>query len=128
MKRSAAVMLMVVSLAAHARAEDLPPYPAGTNGCSGGISLFWRQVLKRVPSWETCCYEHDREYRRYGIWTEKARSDRKLLACIAEKNPAIGAAMFTAVIAIGQIFFKYDLSRIGEDYAAQSHYGRAGAE
>lgn len=32
------------------------------DGCSAGISKFWRKVIGTPPAWEGCCDKHDEAY------------------------------------------------------------------
>lgn len=128
MKRIVIGTLIAALVAPMAHSRHLPPYPDGTNGCSGGVSSFWRNVTHRVPVWENCCYAHDLAYRRGGVWSDRARAYRTLFACVTRADPFAGTVMFVAVVALGQIHFPFNLSRIASDAAALNVYARAGAE
>jgi hypothetical protein len=106
--------------------QALPVYPVGTNGCSGGISNFFRAIQHKVPAWESCCYAHDVSYRTGGIYNDKARADRTLLRC-AQLNGGklVGALMFIGVSIFGTSFYIFDWRRLKEDYAAQWFYSRS---
>lgn len=126
--RRLAVALLVFALVFPANAASLPPLPQGTDGCSGGVSSFWRNVTHRVPVWETCCYAHDPAYRIGGTWTDRARADQRLFVCIVRSDPFAGTVMFVALAVFGQVNFKFDLKRLAADHAARHVYERAGAE
>lgn len=80
-----------------------PNYPEGfsTDGCSGGMSLFWRKVLRRVPPWEGCCIAHDLEYWRGGFWMDRKNADLALAHCIREQGHPIWAFLMYYAVRIG---------------------------
>jgi len=126
--RPAVIILLVLALAVPAGAGHLPPLPSDSNGCSGGVSWFWRTVTHRVPVFERCCYRHDRAYRRGGIWSDRAQDDRDLGACVSRDDPFAGSVMFLFVVTFGQVHYPFDLKRIRFDHVALHVYARAGAE
>ncbi len=68
------------------------------DGCSGGMSKFWRKILKRPPPWEHCCDEHDIAYAKGGTEIERFCSDMKLYFCVYENGyPVVAKIMFKAV-------------------------------
>lgn len=71
-----------------------PPF----DGCSGGMSTFWRKVLKKIPPWEGCCDEHDFAYAKGGTRAERLEADFNLMLCVRDRGyPTLAEAMFTAV-------------------------------
>ena len=69
-----------------------------SDGCSGGMSLFWRKVFKKAPPWEGCCRNHDVAYHQGGTVKERWRADVQLMCCVAHKGyPTIGFLMYLAV-------------------------------
>lgn len=100
-------LIIALLLAFPAQAASLPPFPPNTNGCSGGVSKFWRNVTHRVPVWEFCCYDHDYAYRAGGGWTAKARADYNLGVCISRYDPFAGSVIYATVALVGQIFWNY---------------------
>ncbi|WP_293575849.1 hypothetical protein [Phaeobacter sp.] len=96
-------------------ASDHTPAPFTTDGCSGGLSLLWRQFVSAAtdqgPRFEYCCVAHDRSYHMAGGATTATESvvarrlaDKTLRQCVeaelADVTPlsgAIASAMFSAV-------------------------------
>lgn len=52
--------------------------PFVSDGCSGGMSVLWRAVLKRPPPWEDLCVEHDRAYHAGGHVSLRKKADAEL--------------------------------------------------
>lgn len=78
--------------AAHRGAEDLPPHPFTSDGCS-----LWPDC-----SWVGCCIDHDIAYWCGGSANDRQRADRSLRQCVAEHGPTgMGTAMYIAVRAFG---------------------------
>ena len=48
-------------------------YEFTTDGCSGGMSWFWRNVLGHAPPWEGYCIDHDKKY-----WEGGTKRDRQI--------------------------------------------------
>jgi len=48
-----------------------PDIPFKSDGCSGGMSWFWRTFLRRDPPWEGACRDHD-----YAYWYGGSKDDR----------------------------------------------------
>ncbi len=65
--------------------------PVKYDGCSGGMSAFWRAVFKRPPPWEGCCDEHDQPYAAGGTRRDRLTADDKLRACVEAKGHPIWA-------------------------------------
>lgn len=100
-----------------------PPYK---DGCSGGMSAFYRNVLGRVPAWEGCCDVHDKAYERGGSFTDKAWADASLRDCVVATGHSIdGWVMWAAVQVGGQPFFPTGWRwGFGRDYAVSWWYER----
>lgn len=100
-----------------------PPYK---DGCSGGMSAFYRNVLGKVPVWEACCDTHDKAYERGGSFTTKARADATLRDCVAASGHVFeGWTMWAAVQIGGQPFFPAGWRwGFGRDYAVSWWYER----
>lgn len=71
----------------------LPDLPFKSDGCSGGLSKWWRELFGQPTPIEPCCFAHDIEYhygagRGAGWWQNyKERSDADialLLCCLGE--------------------------------------------
>jgi hypothetical protein len=87
-------------------AKPATPLPENTDGCSGGISSFYRKVLRKAPPWEGCCIDHDKAYRAGGRWRDRLRADLALGRCVWKAGyPSIGVVMFVAVRVFGSPFF-----------------------
>ena len=68
------------------------------DGCSGGMSRFWRWAFGAPPPWEGCCDEHDRAYAVGGTSDQRSIADTQLLVCVAKKgHPWWAIIMFLAV-------------------------------
>ncbi len=80
---------------------DAVPIPFVTDGCSGGVSLLWHDLVKQFPvlskdigqslPWESCCAKHDRTYHNAAATDTASDSfeariiaDQALRICIAE--------------------------------------------
>ncbi len=59
-----------------------PPKPFTTDGCSGGMSWFWRTFKGGPPPWEGACVTHDRRYWLGGTAAERRCFDERLRAHI----------------------------------------------
>lgn len=69
-----------------------------SDGCSGGMSWFWRTFLRRPPPWEGACIDHDYAYWYGGSRSKRLLADRCLAAQVARSGyPVIGAMMYYAV-------------------------------
>lgn len=76
--------------------------PFTTDGCSGGLSVGWRQLSEVIdqvkqnhgesPPWESCCITHDLAYYEAGSreitaamsFEARLNADRQLQACVVE--------------------------------------------
>jgi hypothetical protein len=123
--------IIAVSLAAPMAIKSVaalpPPY---RDGCSGGMSFFYRNVLGQVPAWEGCCDAHDKLYGPGGTSDMRAAADRGLYECVAASGHTIAAGFMWAAVKVGgQPFFPFGW-RWGfeKDYSASWWYGRSGAE
>lgn len=75
------------------------------DGCSGGMSFFWKLFSGKPTPWESCCDEHDRAYERGGSPNERAKADFKLFACVSQENVFWALIMYLAVRAFGDTAF-----------------------
>ena len=74
--------------------DDIKKY----DGCSGGMSWFWRKFLKRPPPWERCCDYHDQPYAKGGTEIERFCADMMLYFCVLENGwPRVAIGMFIMV-------------------------------
>ncbi len=75
-----------------------PDYPFTTDGCSGGMSAFWRLIFRCAPPWEDLCIAHDKAYWKGGSRHERLKADRELLIGVIESGyPLIGFLMYYSV-------------------------------
>jgi hypothetical protein len=126
MKIILVVLLALLPFSAAAKTVLPKPYK---DGCSAGLSWFYRNVLNEVPRWESCCDIHDKAYGPGGTSDQRAGADRALYACVKAKGyPVTASAMWLGAVLGGQPFFPFDWSKLKIDYSAAWWYGRAGAE
>ncbi len=122
-----AIVLLLVPFAIKGAASLPAPYK---DGCSGGMSWLYRNVLGKVPAWENCCDIHDKIYGAGGTSDQRAAADRSLYECVATSgNNLVAGFMLVAVKIGGQPFFPFGW-RWGfeRDYSASWWYSRSGAE
>lgn len=87
------------------------PLPPNTDGASGGISWFYRTILKRVPRWEEYCYYHDWAYAAGGSEADRKIADKSLRNRMIEAGYPYKAWLFyIAVRLFGWSHFKYKRS------------------
>lgn len=120
-----AAALIAVSLAPKVTATLPAPY---ADGCSGGMSWFYRNVLGKLPVWEGCCDTHDKAYERGGTSDQRMMADGKLRDCVAATDHVVDAwIMWAAVRVGGQPFFPFGWRwGYGRDYSASWWYDRSG--
>lgn len=70
------------------------------DGCSGGMSLFWR-LFGKVPEWESCCDTHDQPYFKGGTYEEKKKADTELRECVANTGNKFWADMMYYLVQVG---------------------------
>ncbi len=76
--------------------EEIKPFT--TDGCSGGMSWFWRTFLGHPPPWEGDCVEHDKAYWEGGTKEQRRKADLKLCRRVGDKGyPILGWLMFAGV-------------------------------
>jgi len=69
-----------------------------TDGCSGGMSWFWNNILKRETPWRHACVVHDLQYWLGGTADDRLNADKRLYRDVVENgHPIIAALMFLAV-------------------------------
>jgi hypothetical protein len=89
-----------------------------TDGCSGGLSVGWTNLAKKIehlqsvhgdkPPWESCCVDHDKLYHQAGIRETPAvesfelrrEADRALRMCVRQ----------TGITRVPELSAEYDLS------------------
>lgn len=72
-------------------ADDLPPHPFTTDGCSVWFDASWKQ----------CCVEHDIHYWCGGSAEDRRRADRELRDCVSLKTGCVLPAMMHAGVRVG---------------------------
>lgn len=76
--------------------------PFTTDGCSGGVSWFWKTILKRVLPWENACVKHDKKYWRGGTKDMRKAADLVLFQEVTKSGyPNCAILMFVAVRLFG---------------------------
>lgn len=70
------------------------------NGCLGGISSFYNNILGFPPEWEWCCDEHDVAYNEGGSSDDRALADKRLRNCISGSGHNIRAWVYWAAVRI----------------------------
>lgn len=100
------------------------------DGCSGGMSAFYRHVLHKLPAWEGCCDTHDKAYEKGGTSDQRMIADGRLRDCVAATGHTVEAwAMWGAVKIGGQPFFPFGWRwGYGRDYSASWWYERTRPE
>lgn len=64
------------------------------NGCSGGITWFYRTFLGRDIGCQYCCDEHDLAYHDGGSAADRALADYRFWACMVDSGRAGRAFLF----------------------------------
>lgn len=97
-----------------------------TDGCSGGMSAFWKRQFGTVPPWENCCIEHDRAYHAGGTSDQRKEADYKLYQCVkANKGTSWAWIMWLAVRFGGVPYMPWDWRwGYGRDYAMSYWYDK----
>ena len=73
-------------------------FPFTTDGCSGGLSWYWRLLHRKAPPWEKLCVEHERAYHAGGTRAARCIADQDLFAAMIKRgHPWWGIAMYAAV-------------------------------
>jgi hypothetical protein len=116
-----ALALLLILIFVFMRAADAKP--VSKDGCSGGVSKFYRLTTGKPPAFEYCCDAHDRAYARGGTADARAKADDKLAACVA-KHSRIAGIMWFAVRAAGQPFHPFDWKQYQRDHATRWQYER----
>ncbi len=94
-----------------------PTKPFVTDGCSGFMSLFWRNVLGTPPPWEGHCVDHDKAYWRGGRNALRLEADIQLMrGVIANGHPHWAVIMFIAVRIGGMWWLPFPGVRWGYGY------------
>ena len=75
--------------------------PFTTDGCSGGMSWFWRTVLRRPLPWEGACESHDRTYWKGGTRDARRTADMVLATRVLQRGYPIMAALMYYAVRIG---------------------------
>lgn len=81
-------------------ARCLPPHPEGSDGCSGGVSWFWRKIIGTPPGWEPCCDKHDLDYGMGGDKEDRALADARLRECMRGYGYPIRAWIYWCAVRV----------------------------
>jgi hypothetical protein len=112
---------------------DIPEFnpKKHSDGCSGGMSVFYASFRKKYPKirlkeelpWRKCCEVHDRAYYYGGTRDEKKAADEALKQCVAQTldqditGILLGSAMEIAVTIGGLPYFNTSYRwGYGEDF------------
>jgi hypothetical protein len=115
------------------RITDIPEFDPKkhSDGCSGGMSVFYANFRKKHPKlhlkeelpWRKCCEVHDRAYYYGGTRDEKKAADEALKQCVAQTidqditGILLGSAMEIAVTIGGLPYFNTSYRwGYGEDF------------
>ena len=88
--------------------DDLYACPAPNltcNGCSFGISWFYRTFLGRPPVWECFCDVHDYAYGSGITAKDRLKADRQLRKCIQAYAPIKATIFYVGLRLFGWIWF-----------------------
>lgn len=75
------------------------------NGCSGGVTWFYKTFLGRDIGCRYCCDEHDLAYEEGGSWRDRLRADNRFFVCIWESGRRLRAVLFWATVRVGGWFY-----------------------
>jgi len=75
--------------------------PFTTDGCSGGMSWFWNNVLRRETPWRHACVVHDLQYWLGGTKDDRLHSDIRLFADVVKNGHSIIALLMFIAVRIG---------------------------
>ncbi len=65
------------------------------------MSWYYRNVLGKIPRWETCCDAHDRAYGPGGNSNARAMADKELFVCVAARGDELTAAVMWLAVRLG---------------------------
>lgn len=70
---------------------SLDAYAQIMNGCSGGLSRFYKKFFDKDISCRYCCDEHDMAYYEGGSSADRKLADRRLQKCAAQAGRSGGS-------------------------------------
>jgi len=86
----------------------MAPKPFISDGCSGGMSWFYKHVLRRRLPWEKACVVHDRKYWLGGTPGMRKTADAALMrAVIRAGYPYCAILIFLAVRVFGSPYLPF---------------------
>ena len=71
------------------------------DGCSGGVSWFYRTLLGQDIGCRYCCDEHDLAYEEGGGRRDRALADRRFRDCVRGSGRPVLAWVFWAAVRLG---------------------------
>lgn len=78
------------------------------DGCSGGVTWFYKTFFKRDIGCRFCCDEHDVAYYEGGTEKDRRIADKRFRECVWESKRHIWAWVFWAFARLfGWAFWKY---------------------
>lgn len=76
------------------------------DGCSGGVTWFYKKFLGRDIRFRYCCDEHDVAYYEGGSSKDRRIADKRFRQCIAERGHTVKSWIFySAVRAFGWLYW-----------------------
>ncbi len=75
--------------------------PVKYDGCSGGMSFFWKKLTGKPPPWEGCCDAHDQPYAKGGTRSDRLEADSKLRKCVSDNGHPIWAFLMYYGVRMG---------------------------
>ena len=77
-----------------------------SNGCSGGVTRFYKRFLGRDIGCRYCCDEHDLAYAEGGNEADRELADFRFWLCMVESGRALRAWLFwLAVRGFGRLYW-----------------------
>ena len=71
---------------------------AAMDGCSGGVTWFYRTFLGRDIGCRYCCDEHDLAYEEGGSATDRRLADKRFRICVKESGRSVRAWIFWGAV------------------------------
>lgn len=76
-------------------------YKFTTDGCSGGMTAIWKILFNKVPPWNDCCIEHDKQYWKGGTAEERKLADLHLACGVAQNGYPLWASIMYVAVRVG---------------------------
>lgn len=79
------------------------PYPS--DGCSAGVSQFWKKITGSPPDWEYCCDEHDVAYWEGLTYSARKLADKHFYQCLRTHNRFRALVYYICLRTCGWLWF-----------------------